>query len=285
MTSLEILDLTNNNLVSLPINLGFLKNFRDIGFSGNPGMLDPPPRIIALGLNAVLDFMRYNASLEQSVESLPEASSVLAIPPLTGVHWIDCSIQALALSPDSFKPNPLSTYEPNCAAMCADGVATSYWRSNDVGPASLVIKFHRRAFIHHIELHWYSYFAAKTYSIEAADFFGIDGSRAVWALVKNEDGETFKHADVNRIDVIPFHGCPASGIKALHISISSSMFKGVVFYSNFCLHLASLITLTFAGNRLRHFKTMGAECDNDEFFEDAPFNYSRIFSKAENVDK
>jgi Leucine-rich repeat (LRR) protein len=228
MTSLEVLDLTNNDLVSLPINLGFLKNFRDIGFSGNPGMLDPPPRIIALGLKAVLDFMRYNASLEQSVESVFDNSPVRVTAPIEDVRWTDCAIQAEAKSSDSFQPNPISDYEPNSAAMCVDGVTTTYWRTKDIGSASLVIKFHRRAYIRHIELHWYSFFAGKAYSIKASDSFGIDGSRAVWSLVKDEDGETFAHSDVNRVDTIPFHGCPASGIKALHFSISSSMFKGIV---------------------------------------------------------
>jgi Leucine-rich repeat (LRR) protein len=228
MTSLEILDLTNNDLVSLPINLGFLTNFRDIGFEGNPGMLDPPPRIVALGLSAVLDFMRYNASLEQSVESFPDAAAAPDSSPFEDVHWINCSIQSVAMSSDSFQPNPISNYEPNPAAMSADGVDTSYWRSRDIGSANLVIKFRRRAFIRQIELHWYSYFAGKEYVIKASNSFGSDGSKAEWILLKDEDGASFKHADVNRIDIIPFHGCPASGIKAIHLSILSSMFKGAL---------------------------------------------------------
>jgi len=225
---LEILDLTNNDLVSLPINLGFLTNFRDIGFEGNPGMLDPPPRIVALGLSAVLDFMRYNASLEQSVESFPDAAAAPDSSPFEDVHWINCSIQSVAMSSDSFEPNPISNYEPNPAAMSADGVDTSYWRSRDIGSANLVIKFRRRAFIRQIELHWYSYFAGKEYVIKASNSFGSDGSKAEWILLKDEDGASFKHADVNRIDIIPFHGCPASGIKAIHLSILSSMFKGAL---------------------------------------------------------
>jgi len=265
MTSLEVLDLTNNDLVSLPVNLGFLPNFTDIGFAGN-NLLDPPQRIIDLGLKAVLDFMRYNAAYEQSVESVPIVAPIPLAAALEEVHWIDCSRQAVAMSCDSFQPNPLSSYEPNPAAMCSDGLATTNWRTKDVGHASLVIRFNRRAFIHHIELHWYSYFAGKAYSIKASESFGSDGSRAVWFLVKDEEGSTFKHADVNRIDIIPFHGCPATGIKAICLSISSSMFKG---------------------NRLRHLKSVGVECDNDEFEEpgDVPFNFSRRFSKADTTDK
>jgi hypothetical protein len=226
MTSLEVLDLTNNDLVSLPINLGFLKYFRDIGFLGNPAMLDPPPRIVALGLSAVLDFMRYNASLEQSVESFPDAVVASESNTFKDVQWMNCSTLSVAMSSESFQPNPISDYEPNPAAMSADGLSTSYWRTRDSGPATLVIKFHRRAFIHHLELHWYSYYAGKEYTIRASNSFGSDGSQAVWHLVKDEDGATFKHADVNRIDIIPFHGCPVSGIKALQLTISSSMFKG-----------------------------------------------------------
>jgi len=225
MTSLEVLDLTNNDLVSLPINLGFLKHFRDIGFAGN-NLLDPPQRIIDLGLQAVLDFMRYNAAYEQSVESVPKIAQSPLSAALEDVHWIDCSTQAVAISSDSFQPNPISSYEPNPAAMCADGLATSHWRTKDLGAVVLVLKFNRRSFIHHIELHWYSYFAGKAYSIKASDSFGSDGSQAVWLLVKDEEGTTFKHADVNRVDVIPFHGCPAAGVKAVCLSISSSMFKG-----------------------------------------------------------
>jgi Leucine-rich repeat (LRR) protein len=283
MSSLELLDLTNNDLVSLPINLGFLEHFKDIGFAGNPGMLDPPPRIIALGLQAVLDFMRYNATLEQSVESLPQVPSASFAEPLEDLHWIDCSMHARSISSDSFQPNPLTNYEPNPAAMCIDGSSTSYWRTKENGDSNLVIKFNRRAFVRHVELHWYSYYAGKAYSIKSSDAFGCDGLQANWVTVKDEDGARFKHADVNRIDIVPFHGCPTTGIKALHFSISASMFKGTLH----CLFLRkkscaniSIVIFIFSGNRLRHFKAIGVECDNDEF-EDIPFSYSRKFSKLQ----
>jgi len=58
LTHLQELYLDNNQLTHIPPEIGLLPNLQELHLDNNPGLLTPPPEIVAQGTQAVLSFLR-----------------------------------------------------------------------------------------------------------------------------------------------------------------------------------------------------------------------------------
>lgn len=62
LTNIEVLDIANNDLISLPLGLGMISTLKDIAVHGNRFRV-PQPSIVAQGSSAVLAFLRRRAGV------------------------------------------------------------------------------------------------------------------------------------------------------------------------------------------------------------------------------